>query len=238
MFHISNLLMQPADVQKGFGAEVKRRRVQLGISQEKLAERANLHRTYVSDVEAGKRNPSLASIQRLTLALGASLGAIFASVEDGKKPESGNATGQKLGDILLVEDNAKDIELTLTAFRQAKLTNPIQVVHDGIEALDFVFCRGHYAKRPKTDRPQVVLLDLQLPKIHGLEVLRRIKADEFARKIPVVVLTVSQRDDHIHEALRLGAQSYIVKPVDFQNFSESTSKLSFRWAMLEPAMPA
>ena len=235
MFHISNLLMQPADVQKGFGAEVKRRRIQLGFSQEKLAERANLHRTYVSDVEAGKRNPSLASIQRLTLALGASLGAIFASVEDGKKTDFGNPLSPKLGDILLVEDNLRDIELTLAAFRQAKLTNPIQVVHDGIEALDYVFCRGHYAKRPKTDRPQVVLLDLHLPKIHGLDVLRRIKADEFARKIPVVVLTVSQRDDYIHEALRLGAQSYIVKPVDFQNFSESTSKLSFRWAMLEPA---
>jgi CheY-like chemotaxis protein/DNA-binding XRE family transcriptional regulator len=235
MFHISNLLMQPADVQKGFGAEVKRRRVQLGISQEKLAERANLHRTYVSDVEAGKRNPSLASIQRLTLALGASLGAIFASVEDGKKVDLSDPLSPRLGDILLVEDNLKDIELTLAAFRQAKLTNPIQVVHDGIEALDYVFCRGHYAKRPKTERPQVVLLDLHLPKIHGLDVLRRIKADEFARKIPVVVLTVSQRDDHIHEALRLGAQSYIVKPVDFQNFSESTSKLSFRWAMLEPA---
>jgi CheY-like chemotaxis protein/DNA-binding XRE family transcriptional regulator len=225
--------MQPADVQKGFGAEVKRRRIQLGISQEKLAERANLHRTYVSDVEAGKRNPSLASIQRLTLALGASLGAIFASVEDGKKTD-GEPLSSKLGDILLVEDNHKDIELTLAAFRQAKLTNPIHVIHDGIEALDYVFCRGNYAKRPKTERPQVVLLDLHLPKIHGLEVLRRIKADEFARKIPVVVLTVSQRDDHIHEALRLGAQSYIVKPVDFQNFSQSTSKLSFRWAMLEP----
>src|SRR6267378_7108845 len=107
MFHISNLLMQSADVQKGFGAEVKRRRIQLGISQEKLAERANLHRTYVSDVEAGKRNPSLASIQRLTLALGASLGAIFASVEDGKRADGDGAP--KLGDILLVEDNAKDI---------------------------------------------------------------------------------------------------------------------------------
>jgi two-component system response regulator len=232
MFHISNLLMQPADVQKGFGAEVKRRRVQLGISQEKLAERANLHRTYVSDVEAGKRNPSLASIQRLTLALGASLGAIFASVEDGK---NGEPNSPKLGDILLVEDNHKDIELTLAAFRQAKLTNPIHVIHDGIEALDYVFCRGNYAKRPRTDRPQVVLLDLHLPKIHGLEILRRIKGDEFAKKIPVVVLTASQRDDHIQEALRLGAQSYIVKPVDFQNFSQSTSKLSFRWAMLNPA---
>src|SRR5215467_2147224 len=106
MFHISTLLMQPADVQKGFGAEVKRRRVRLGISQEKLAERANLHRTYVSDVEAGKRNPSLASIQRLTLALGASLGAIFASVEDGTKPPRQTDGAPKVGDILLVEDNS------------------------------------------------------------------------------------------------------------------------------------
>lgn len=228
--------MESPDVQKGFGAEVKRRRIQLGISQEKLAERANLHRTYVSDVEAGKRNPSLASIQRLTLALGASLGAIFASVEDGVKAAAHTAETPtaKVGEILLVEDNSRDVELTVTAFKQAKLTNPIQVVHDGAEALDFVFCKGAYAKRVKTERPQVVLLDLQLPKIHGLEVLRRIKADEFTRKIPVVVLTVSQRDDHIHEALRLGAQSYIVKPVDFQNFSQSTSKLSFRWALLNP----
>lgn len=229
--------MDSADVQKGFGAEVKRRRIQLGFSQEKLAERADLHRTYVSDVEAGKRNPSLASIQRLTLALGASLGAIFASVEDVAKAagNDGAPPAPKLGDILLVEDNFKDVELTLAAFKQAKLTNPVQVVHDGADALDFVFCRGQYMKRAKTERPQVVLLDLHLPKLHGLEVLRRIKADNYTRKIPVVVLTVSQRDDYIQEALRLGAQSYIVKPVDFQNFSESTSKLSFRWAMLGPA---
>jgi transcriptional regulator with XRE-family HTH domain len=168
--------MQPADVQKGFGAEVKRRRIQLGISQEKLAERANLHRTYVSDVEAGKRNPSLASIQRLTLALGASLGAIFASVEDGK---NGDAHSPKLGDILLIEDNVKDIELTLTAFRQAKLTNPIHVIHDGIEALDYVFCMA-VRNGQKTERPQVVLLVCTC-KLR-LEVLRRIKADEFAGK--------------------------------------------------------
>lgn len=223
-------------MQKGFGAEVKRRRIQLGISQEKLAERANLHRTYVSDVEAGKRNPSLASIQRLTLALGASLGAIFASVEEvARTPyDTIDNAAPKLGDILLVEDNSKDIELTLAAFKQVKLTNPVQVVHDGVEALDFVFCKGAYSKRSKNDRPQVVLLDLHLPKLHGLEVLRRIKSDEFTKKIPVVVLTVSQRDDYIREALRLGAQSYIVKPVDFQNFSQSTSKLSLRWALLNP----
>src|SRR5437764_2859853 len=124
--------MDAVDVQKSFGAEVKRRRMQLGISQEKLAERASLHRTYVSDVEAGKRNPSLASIQRLTLALGASLGAIFASVEHVAKlpAEISGSLAPKLGDILLVEDNSKDVELTLAAFKQAKLTNPVQVVHD------------------------------------------------------------------------------------------------------------
>jgi len=226
--------MDAVDVQKGFGAEIKRRRIELGISQERLAERANLHRTYVSDVEAGKRNPSLASIQRLTLALGASLGAIFASVEDGTKAPVAGDGRSKLGDILLVEDNLRDVEITLTAFQQAKLTNRVEVVRDGVAALDYVFCRGEFAKRSKTERPQVVLLDLHLPKIHGLEVLRRIKADEYARKIPVVVLTVSQRDDYIREAMRLGAQSYIVKPVDFQNFSQSTSKMSFRWAMLNP----
>src|SRR5262249_10846399 len=107
--------MERVDVQKGFGAEVKRRRIQLGISQEKLAERASLHRTYVSDVEAGKRNPSLASIQRLSFALGASLGAIFASVEE-TILDAGNLLGPKVGDILLVEDNSKDVELTLAAF--------------------------------------------------------------------------------------------------------------------------
>src|SRR5438046_2937092 len=145
--------MEKVDLKKTFGAEVKRRRIQLGISQEKLAERASLHRTYVSDVEAGKRNPSLASIQRLTLALGASLGAIFASVEDVAKPpgDMGAPIASKLGDILLVEDNSRDIELTLAAFKQAKLSNPVQVVHDGAEALDFVFCRGAYAKRSKTE---------------------------------------------------------------------------------------
>src|SRR5256885_2646034 len=214
--------MDAVDVQKSFGAEVKRRRIELGISQEKLAERASLHRTYVSDVEAGKRNPSLASIQRLTLALGASLGAIFASVEDvGKAPGNiGHAIAPKMGEILLVEDNAKDVELTLAAFKQAKLTNSVQVVQDGTEALDFVFCRGPYANRPKNERPQVVLLDLHLPKMHGLEVLRRIKADEFPRKIPVVGLTVSQRADDIREALRLGAESATVTPVDFQTVSQ------------------
>ena len=227
--------MQTADVKKGFGAEVKRRRLELGISQEELAERAELHRTYVSDVESGKRNPSLASIQRLARALDSSLGDVFSTVERFGHPGGPEAMPPvTTRQLLLVEDDPRDLELTVAAFRHAKLTNPIRVVRDGAEALDFLFCRGAHAQRSMAELPQVVLLDLNLPKVHGLEVLRRIKADEQTRGIPVVVLTISKRDEHIREALRLGAESYIVKPVDFQNFSQITPKLSFRWTLLEP----
>ena len=227
--------METLEVQKGFGAEVRRRRLELGFSQEELAERAELHRTYVSDVEAGKRNPSLASIQRLAKALDTSLGDVFSALEridigGGDEPEGAAASGK----VLFVEDDPRDIDLTLAAFNRAKLTNPIQVVRDGAEALDFLLRRGAYSNRAVSDLPQVILLDLQLPKVHGLEVLRRIKADDQTRGIPVVVLTMSKKDDHIQEAMRLGAQSYIVKPVDFQNFSQITSELRFRWALLDP----
>ena len=228
--------MQEIDLRGRFGAEVKRRRIHLGISQEKLTERAALHRTYVSDVESGKRNLSLASIQRLTEALGASLGAVFASVEaPGGPAPNGHGPG-RVAEILLVEDDPGDIKLTLAAFKQAKLTNHLEVVHDGAEALDFLLCRGPWAARPAEQGPHVVLLDLGLPKINGLEVLRRLKAEPRTRQLPVVVLTASRRDQHMLEALRLGAQAYIVKPLDFQNFSQIVPQLSFRWALLEPVL--
>src|SRR5437660_2273058 len=142
MFHISNLLMQAADVQKGFGAEVKRRRIQLGISQEKLAERANLHRTYVSDVEAGKRNPSLASIQRLAMGLGASVSSVFGSAEEVKPvdPAAGQIRlGEQAPEILIIEHEAREVELMLKVFKAVRLTNHIQVVRDGGAALDYFF---------------------------------------------------------------------------------------------------
>jgi CheY-like chemotaxis protein/DNA-binding XRE family transcriptional regulator len=227
--------MEMIDMRKQFGAEVKRRRTGLGLSQEQLAEHADLHRTYVSDVESGKRNPSLASIDRLARALGASLGSVFAALE--AETNGGTGTGDaeinRQVDILLVEDNPGDVELTLAAFSRAKLANPVQVANDGAAALDFLFCRGQFANRRPENRPQIVLLDLNLPRIHGLEVLKQIRAHPRTRSIHVVVLTISRRDDHIEEALRLGAASYIVKPVDFQNLSEVTQKLSFRWALLD-----
>jgi transcriptional regulator with XRE-family HTH domain len=146
--------METVDVKKGFGAEVRRRRNDLGWSQEALAERAELHRTYVSDVEAGKRNPSLQSMQRLASALGASIGAVFGSVE-GKAEQGGpERTEEHAVEILLVEDDPRDVELTLMAFKKARLTNRIEVLHDGAKALDFVFCRGAYATRQDKDRPK------------------------------------------------------------------------------------
>ena len=111
----------------------------------------------------------------------------------------------------MVEDNQADVELTLHAFKKAEITNPIHVVYDGAEALDFLFCCGRYANRKMENRPQVVLLDLNLPKVSGLEVLRRIKGDARTRTIPFIVLTMSRRDRDMGECHRLGAEIYIVK---------------------------
>jgi len=228
--------MDKIDLRKRFGAEVKRLRARLQISQEELAERAELHRTYVSDVEAGKRNPSLATIQRLAVALGSSITALF-TLAEGLSPRPSPSLAPpdcaSAVDLLLVEHAPKDVELTLAAFKKAKLNNRIQVVHDGAEALDFIFCKGAYANRIK-EQPKVVLLRLQLPKVHGLEVLRRIKTDQLTSRIPVVVLTASRKADQLHEALRLGAEGYIVKPVNLQSFTELTTKLSFGWTLLKP----
>jgi CheY-like chemotaxis protein/DNA-binding XRE family transcriptional regulator len=226
-------------MKKEFGAEIRRRRIQLGISQEELAERADLHRTYVTDAERGARNLSLESIRRLAAALGASVGSLFSSIEN---PPSANGYGRgkspdkRTVDILLVEDDPRDVEMTLAAFKEAGVNNRVQVVRDGAEALDFLFCRGIYAQRKMANRPQVVLLDLNLPKVHGMDVLRQIKADKRTKQIRVVVLTVSRTDDFIREALRLGAEAYIVKPVDFQRFSKITPQLDFSWTLLQSSM--
>jgi CheY-like chemotaxis protein len=134
-------------------------------------------------------------------------------------------------DILLVEDNPNDVELATRALRKAKLANPIFVVSDGAEALDFLFRTGAYAGCPP-HTPKVVLLDLKLPKIDGLEVLRRIKGDERTRVIPVVVLTSSREESDVVESYRLGVNSYIVKPVDFEQFLAAVERLGLYWLLL------
>ncbi|MEW5940712.1 MAG: response regulator [Chloroflexota bacterium] len=135
-------------------------------------------------------------------------------------------------EILLVEDNPNDIELTLRAFKKNNLTNPLHVVRDGAEALEFLFGEGEYAGRDLERVPKLVLLDLKLPKVDGLEVLRRIKSDERTRLIPVVVLTSSGEERDIVESYQLGVNSYIVKPVDFEQFLEAARMLGLYWILL------
>jgi len=223
------------DVKKTFGASVRSLRNLLGISQEALAERADLHRTYVSDVERGMRNLSLESIDRLARALDVSASALFPQPEfNAVGMTAGNGHGGHLVDILLVEDNPDDVELTLDAFKQARFTNRVNVVRDGAEALDYIFCDGENAGRGGHVRPQIILLDLKLPKVSGLEVLRRVKSDRRTRDIPVVVLTISKDGQDMAECRRLGADNYILKPVDFQRLSRSTPQLNLNWALLKP----
>jgi CheY-like chemotaxis protein len=225
-----------SDVKKQFGAAVRFHRDQLDISQEELAGRAGLHRTYISDVERGARNVSLESIHRLADALEVPLSILFSRLEaSSDKSSAPSALSDELVDILIIEDSSEDVDLTIKALKDVRITNRIHVVRDGAAALDFLFCRGVYRHRTHRNRPQMILLDLGLPKIDGLEVLRQIKADPRTRAISVIVLTVSNRDRDIAASQRLGAEAYIVKPVDFQNLSGVTPQLSLQWALLKKA---
>ncbi len=135
-------------------------------------------------------------------------------------------------DILMVEDNANDEALTLHELSKYHLTNRIRVVRDGQEALEYVFCTGRYATRDINNQPHVILLDIKLPFVDGLEVLKRIKSDQRTRTIPVVMLTSSREERDLIESYRLGVNSYIVKPVDFDQFKESARTLGMYWLLL------
>ncbi len=138
-------------------------------------------------------------------------------------------------EILLVEDNPNDVELTLRTFKKNNISNSIQVVRDGAEALEFIFCTGAYAGRDFHSQPKVILLDLKLPKINGLEVLKRLKSDPVTCSIPVVMLTSSAEDPDIGESYKLGVNSYMVKPVEFEQFNEAVRQLGFYWLLLNRA---
>lgn len=218
-----------------FGIAIRILRKQLSLSQEDLAERADLHRTYISDIERGARNVSLESIEKLAAALETNLPQLF-SLALGLPTESvpsrpvGSAEAAR---VLLVEHDPANAELTLAAFKRANFTNPVDVVRDGVAAIEFL--QGPPARQQTL--PAVILLDLQIPKISGLEVLRRIKSDERTRNIPVAILTVSQGSRDVADAKQLGAETFIVKPVDFQNFSRMVAQLNFHWVLAEPTSP-
>jgi len=181
------------DPQKIFGNSVKVARNLLGMSQETLADLSGLHRTYISDVERGSRNPSLKTIIRLAHSLEVSISTLFPLELQHWKTHGVRDQDQEKNfvDILLAEDEEDDVELTLLAFKQARFANRIHVVRDGSEALDYLFCRKKYANRKAAQGPQLILLDLNLPKVSGLEVLAAIRADKRTAQMPVVVLAVS-----------------------------------------------
>jgi CheY-like chemotaxis protein len=142
----------------------------------------------------------------------------------------------ELGRILIVEDDPKDVELTLTALEEYNLANEVVVTRDGEEALDYLYCRGNFNMRT-SDNPAVLLLDLKLPKVDGLEVLQQIKSDEKLRMIPVVVLTSSREERDMVASYKLGVNAYVVKPVDFHEFVNAIKELGIFWAVINEPPP-
>jgi CheY-like chemotaxis protein len=143
-----------------------------------------------------------------------------------------------MNDILLVEDNPDDVDLTIRAFRKSNIANQIIVAHDGVEALDYLFATGAHATRNPAELPQLILLDLKLPRIDGLQVLQRVRANPVTRRLPVVILTSSKEQRDLLDGYDLGVNSYIRKPVDFQEFVEVVKQLGFYWLLLNQAPPA
>jgi two-component system response regulator len=139
--------------------------------------------------------------------------------------------------ILLVEDNSRDVALTLRALNKSNIVNEVVVARDGVEALDYLFGTGPHAGREMTAMPQLILLDLKLPKLDGLQVLQRIRADERTRRLPVVVFTSSSEEEDMVKSYDLGANSYVRKPVDFDQFLEATKQLGLYWLVLNEVAP-
>jgi len=220
----------PADseLQAKLGLVVRARRQQLGITQEELAWRADMHRTYIADIERGARNVTLRSVASLAGALEVTVGDLVCHATEMEGHASNGFIGTSesaVRDILLVEDNLSDAALTARAFKSARITNPLRIVRDAETGLDYLFGTGRYAKK-KPVHPQLVLLDLNLPRMSGVEFLRRLKGNSLTKEIPLIVLTVSHSDKMIIECSQLGADNFIVKPLGIESFVRVAPKLN------------
>ena len=219
------------DLQAWLGATVKTLRRHLGLTQEELAWRAKLHRTYIADIERGARNVTLRSMESLAKALQMTVGELLSNVSV-PAPRSNPVTAPG-EEILLVEDNEADAALTLRALRLGKLANPLRIVPHAEAAWEYLTGTG--AEAPTGPRrPALIVLDLNLPGISGVDFLRCIKADPDRRDIPVVVLTVSRHDRVILECNRLGVANYIVKPLSFADFVRVSPRLNLHLTLGAP----
>ena len=224
----------PVELRSPFAAAVRQRRHELGLTQEELAWRAGLHRTYLANVESATRNLSLRSIGKLARGLELSLADFFARLENSApvRPADSELSGEKPVDILLVEDNRDDVELALRSFAEARLANRVQVAEDGAMALEYLLPTRRRAS-PASSRPQLILLDLGLPKVSGLVVLERIRSDPHLREIPVIVLCSSKKEKEVEECRRFGVEHFLPKPIDFRRLSEFAGPLDLNWMLVK-----
>jgi CheY-like chemotaxis protein len=223
------------DAQVRLGAMVRACRHRLGLTQNELGCRSNLHRTYIADVERGARNVTLRSIINLAKALEVTVGHMLSHATEPAASDGGArvALATDVSDILLVEDNNADAALTERAFKRARITNHLRVARDAEDALGMLF--GAPGKGRRGQRPRLILLAIKLQGMSGIEFLRRIKADRRTKDLPVVMLTAAQGDKSIIECSRLGAENYIIKPFSIENLIRLSPKLDLHLTLGSPA---
>lgn len=218
----------PHDLQVRLGAAIKAQRRRLGVTQEELAWRANLHRTYLADIERGSRNVTLRSVANLAEALEMPIERLFDDLSGAAK----SRPDRVLGEVLLVEADNENVERTLRSFKKSNLSNPVKAVNSGREALDYLLCRGRYAGRHPV-APQLVLLDLNLPDMRGRDVLKQLRSNRKTTHIPVIALAASPHDQGIAECARFGVEDHLIKPVEFEGFSRLAPKIDLHWALVK-----
>lgn len=229
-----------SDLQRRLGLAVCISRQHLGITQEELAWRADLNRSYIADIERGARNVTLRTLTTLAAALELTVENLIVATSHAAgstgevRAKKDNASS---AEILLVEDTARDAALVARAFKRANLTNRINLVRDAEAGLDYLLGAGRYAHH-RPSRPSLILLDVDLPRMSGVEFLRTIKADERLRSIPVVVLTVSQHDHVVFECAKLEVADYLLKPLEIESLVRLMPRLNLKLTIGEGILAA
>lgn len=193
-----------------------------------------MHRTYIADIERGGRNITLRSILSIAKALDVPVGSLFVEAA-GAAGDTAASERRKAGEILVVDPAGADAEFTRRSLKQAKVTNHVKVVRDGETALAHLLGADHEERRKASHLPQLVMLALNLPKMSAVEVLRQMRNDVRTRAIPVVILATSRHDRALAECARLGAENFILKPVDFDSLTRLTPKLDLEWTLSLPS---